>query len=49
MHFAVHARLAESEGERERDGEEEGMGKLSASKTINNSIKLYNDEASVCT
>lgn len=45
MHFAVHERLPESE----RDVEEKGKGKLSASKTINNSIKLYNDEASVCT
>lgn len=51
MHFAVHERLPESDRERVRQRErgEEREGKLSASKTINNSIKLYNDVASVCT
>lgn len=50
MHFAVHERLPIDmrDSERERVGEREGAP--SASKTINNSIKLDNDEAaSVCT
>lgn len=56
MHFAVHERLPIDRRHIEwviasaREWERERKGALSASKTINNSIKLDNDEAaSVCT
>lgn len=46
MHFAVHER---SPIERRVRGSGRERGMPSASQTINNSIKLYNVEASVCT